>query len=32
MAAAHETFGPQTQHEKSARDLHRANRPWFPRV
>lgn len=32
MAAAHEGFGPQTHHEKSARDLHRDTRPWFHRL
>ena len=32
MAAARETFGPQAEHEKSARDLHRDTRPWFRRL
>ena len=32
MVAAHDTFGPQTHHEKSARDLHRDTRPWFQRL
>jgi len=32
MAAMHDTFGPQTHHEKSARDLHRDTRPWFQRL
>ena len=32
MAAAYEGFGPQTHHEKSARDLHRDTRPWFHRL
>jgi len=31
MAAMRDTFGPQTHHEKSARDLHRDTRPWFQR-
>lgn len=32
MAAARETFGPQAEYEKSARDLHRDTRPWFRRL
>jgi len=32
MAAMRDTFGPQTHHEKSARDLHRDTRPWFQRL
>ena len=32
MVAAHDTFGPQIHHEKSARDLHRDTRPWFQRL
>ena len=32
MAAMRDTFGPQSHHEKSARDLHRDTRPWFQRL
>jgi len=32
MAMMRDTFGPQTHHEKSARDLHRDTRPWFQRL
>ncbi len=32
MAAMRDTFGPQTHHETSARDLHWDIRPWFQRL